>query len=838
MRLNLPKLVCLVCFTTLAQGQGNSDNVRNLNNRILNLHAALGSANAAQAAAIRQEANPLISQRAKAMVALIKQDPGAALGLAFSKELRLDLATKFPAVANSLEEHGTWAGKSDHLIFDDPARQTRRYQVSVTSENEILEIYSSKGEPGCVSGNTLSSTGIRVENVVAAGNTTVTSSSLPPAATCSTTGPQNTAVILISFPGYPLPSNVTASSVNDIFFASTGKSVNTYWKEASYSQASATGQVFGPYQLSQVYSCDQYTQMRAAAIAAADADVNFTNFTRVFIVFASPGGCAWAGLGSLGCGSLSSGDGSFQASSSWLLATYMSSVDNGVKLATHEGGHNLSLHHAASRDFGTEAVGPLGAAGTLVEYGDPYSTMGTWNFGHYSAPHKARIGWLNSGNVATVETPGTFSILPFETPTLGVQALKVRRGTGGTSWLWLEYRQPIGLYDSTLGAHVHAGALVHMEDSTTGTKTNLVDFTTATPEFTDAALTGAWTDSYTNLSLAVTGASASALSVNVGYGVPTCGTRMPPTAAITPNNPTMMAGSDYSFTLSVTNSDPLGCGSRTFTMTSSLPSGWVTTFSSGTLTLNPGQTLTAFMTKTAAAGTTPATYPINATVTDSLHAVTATNNVTVIASTCVSVAPTVTMTPSSVSLARGAVQAFNVSVRNNEGSACAARTFNLISSLPSGWESSLSVSSVTVAAGATGTATLTKTVSASAAFGPTTVNATASDASHTITASATATVVEAISVSMTATPATVAARSNVTLTATVLKAGGSAGAGASVVFRIVRGSAITNVNAVANASGVASVSYKAQQKGTYSVTATATLSGSTATSGAVSFTAN
>ncbi|MBM3795449.1 MAG: hypothetical protein FJW31_15605 [Acidobacteria bacterium] len=61
--------------------------------------------------------------------------------------------------------------------------------------------------------------------------------------------------------------------------------------------------------------------MRTAAIAAADSAVNFTNFTRVFIVFPNPGSCGWAGLGTLGCGTLSSADGSFQASTSWLLAT-------------------------------------------------------------------------------------------------------------------------------------------------------------------------------------------------------------------------------------------------------------------------------------------------------------------------------------------------------------------------------------------------------------------------------------------------------------------------------------------------------------------------------------
>jgi M6 family metalloprotease-like protein len=831
------RLFCLASTATLAFGQGNSDTVRNLNNRVLQLHSEIGRANAAAAAQIRAQAGPVIAQRAAAMVALIKQDPGAALGLAFSKELRADLAAKFPASASAIEEHGSWAGKSDHLIFDDVARQTRRYQVSVNTGAGILEIYSAKGEPECVSGNTLTSTGIKVNNVVAAGSTNVTSGSLAPAATCSSMGAQNSAVILVSFPGYPLPSTVTPSSVNDIFFGATGKSVNTYWKESSYNQASATGQVFGPYALSQVYSCDQYNEMRTAAIKAADPDVDFTKFTRVFIVFANPGSCAWAGLGSLGCGTLSTAEGNVQASTSWLLATQMGSLDNGVKLAAHEGGHNLSLHHAASRDFGTEAVGALGAAGTLNEYGDPFSTMGTWNFGHYSAQHKAQIGWLNSGNVATVETPGSFSILPFETPTLGVQALKVRRGTGGNSWLWLEYRQPIGVYDSTLGAHVHSGALTHLQDSTTGTKTHLVDFTPGTTAFTDAALTGAWTDPYTNLTLAVTGATPSALSVNVGYGVPTCDTRLQPTVSISPTNPTMMAGTEYAFTLSVTNNDPLGCSSSTFQLTTGLPSGWATTFSSPSLTITPGQTLTATMRKTAPVGFAPGTYVLDATASDSLHSRTATNNVTVIANTCVNVNPTLSLSPATASVVRGASQSFTLTLRNNDASSCATRSFNLSSSLPTGCISSLSTTTLTLAAGATGTATLTKTVPVDAAFGATTVNAAATGGSNTASATATVTVQQSITVTLTALPAIVSARSNVTLTATVKRADGSAAAGASVTFRIVRGTAVSTGSATANSSGVATYSYRAQQKGSYTATATATLSGATATSNTTTFTA-
>ncbi|MSV35346.1 MAG: hypothetical protein EXQ47_07070 [Bryobacterales bacterium] len=838
MRIRISQILCLLAASVVAFAQGNSDNVRNLNNRVLQFHSAIQRANAAEAAQIRAQAGAVLAERAAALTALIREDPNAALGLAFAQELLADLATRFPGSASSLEQQGTWTGASDHLIFDDPARQVRRYQVSINAGNSNIEVYSAGDEPHCVSGDSLSATGVRVNNVVAAGSTSV-SASAAAGATCSTLGPQNSAVILIQFPGYPLPSTVTPTAVNDIFFANSGKSVNTYWKEASYQQASATGQVFGPYSLDTVYTCDQYSAMRTAAIAAADAEANFTQFTRVFIVFPSPGGCAWAGLGTLGCGTLSSADGNFQASTSWLLATYMGGVDNGVKLATHEGGHNLTLHHSSSRDFAAEAVGPLGMVGTLSEYGDTHSTMGSWNFGHYPAPHKVQIGWLPSSNVTTVETTGSHTILPFENTVLGVQALKVRRGTGGSTWLWLEYRQPIGLYDSTLNTQVHTGALVHMQDSSTGTHTHLVDFTTGTSSFSDAALAAAWTDPYTNVSLAVTGANASGLSVDVGFGALTCNSRVQPAVVITPDNPTVMAGTNYNFSVAVTNYDPLGCGNSTFNLGSLLPSGWTTSFSLASVTLAPGQTLYATMSKSVPAGVTPGTYALDAIASDASHSATGTNNITVIASTCTNVAPTVTLSPSAASLLRGASQNFTLSVKNNDASPCASRTFNLTSLLPSGWTSSLSASSLALAVGATGTATLSKTVPMDAAFTQTTVNGTASDALSTGAANATITVVEPIAVSLATSATSVAARSTVTLTATVTKAGGAPAAGATVTFSITRGSiGTTTKSVVANSSGVATYSYKAQQKGSYTAVSTASLSGATATSNTVTFTAN
>jgi M6 family metalloprotease-like protein len=712
--------------------QGNSDTVRALNGSVLRQLEAIQRANPAEAAQIRLDAGPLFAARAAAMTELIRTNPHEALGLAFSDDLRSELAGNFPGSFSNLEQQGEWTGTSDHLIFDDPERQIRRYTVQISSGNDSAEVYSAHGEPHCVSGDSLTVAGVRLGNVIAAGNSNVQAGGGDVAAAgCSTLGAQNSVVILVDFPGVPLPSGVTPSSVWDIYFSPSGRSVNNYITEASYGKASTTGVVVGPYTLDRVYSCDEYSLMRSAAIAAADADVNFPSYTRVNIVFPNPGSCGWAGLGTLGCGTLSSADGNFTASTSWLLATYMSSRDNGVKLVTHENGHNLTLHHASSRDFGTEALGPLGTTGTLSEYGDPQSTMGSWNFGHYAAPHKVRMGWLTGSNVVTTEANGSHTILPFEINTSNLQALKVRRGTGNNAWLWLEYRQSTGLYDSTFNSQIYTGALVHYEDSTTGTYTHLLDFTPATSGFNDASLTGTFADAYSNVSVSVTSADASGLGVTVNYGPIPC-VLAQPTVVISPSNPSVYAGSDVNYTVTVTNNDSSGCTASTFDMSSTDALGWITTFSSPSLTLDPAQSGNVTMTKSVPAGTTPGTFAVYATASDVNHSTTGAANCTV------------TTPPPPIRIT-----------------------------------------------------------------------------------------------SFTAAPNPVKTRSIITIqTVVVNESTGAPLAGATVNFSMTRPKGTATYSAVTNAAGVAEWKYKAQQKGSYTVSSTASSGGMSDSAGPIPFTAN
>src|SRR5208283_161948 len=235
---------------------------------------------------------------------------------------------------------------------------------------------------------------------------------------CSTTGVQNIAVLVLTMPSSPpFPDGFTPSFFQQLFFGpSTGAlatdSVNSAWREMSYGQTSAAGQIFGPFPLAQDYDCDHLPDLAAAAIDAADSTADFTQFTRVALMFpvqecALSGFGELGGLGSVGCQTISSpSKGSLTASIAWLPLYPYQLAPFFLGIPVHELGHNLGLNHDSSEDFGSVPLGALSDPGALAEYGSPFSAMGAaWfsnaadapAFGQYSAEHKGNIlHWLDS----------------------------------------------------------------------------------------------------------------------------------------------------------------------------------------------------------------------------------------------------------------------------------------------------------------------------------------------------------------------------------------------------------------------------------------------------------
>jgi len=479
----------------------------------------------------------LLDRRADALEALIHKEPERARDLLLSPEDAQRMQERIPAAAASIEKDSEWEGELQIVVGDDFEHQRSRTQWHVLTPDGIYEMFFGKREgfsSKVTGGMRVRVSGIGIRKSIAVRQVSVQTAAATPTG-CSTTGPQNIAYLMATMPGGPaFPAAWTPAAVQQAAFGNSAVSLNTFWKEASYGLTSATGQVFGPFALTQNFACDQLDPLQSAVLQAAAGTVDFTQFTRYAIVFPTSS-CPFGGWGTIGCQTLTnSKTGSF----AWFpVFPYQSSVS--LPLA-HEHGHNLGLDHANSVDYGNAPLGALDNDGVEVEYGDPFSIMGTQG-GQYSGQHKGQIlGWLQAGTgYREITTSGTYTVLPFESAG-GVRALRILRDAATSSWLWLEFRQPIGAVDSTFSSRsppttVFNGASLRYENpNLKSNATYLLDFTPVSVpnDFNSAILQSGqtWSDPVTPLRLTVMNTSANGLTVAVNYD-PQCASVITPPAA-------------------------------------------------------------------------------------------------------------------------------------------------------------------------------------------------------------------------------------------------------------------------------------------------------------------
>ncbi len=381
---------------------------------------------------------------------------------------------------------------------------------------------------------------------------------IPPVLEATTT--TNYLVIPIKFPTsaaapwtYGADPFTPAALNTSVFGNLPTKSVKEFYKEASYGQQLLSGVVAdngsGGFLLATVAkpaTCDINAIAKAAEAAATARGYNVASYTGILYVFNNVSGCGWSGLAYVG----------------WARA--YSNNTTSLQVIAHEIGHNFGLLHAGSLRCTGTPIG-CGAAGTVAEYGDPFSTMGNNNAGHFNATQKDILGWFAPSQVKThAGGTTTYTLSPIETGGLPAYAVRIPTSNANRTY-WLEYRQPVGTFDTFItGANYpNNGVQIRIEypfEKTSGSDdTEILDMTPATGSFGDAALlVGAapFVDPSTNLSINVVSATPGATGQVLVQVSTTAGT--PTTTTLTSSQNPSNAGAGVTFTATVTGTAPTG----------------------------------------------------------------------------------------------------------------------------------------------------------------------------------------------------------------------------------------------------------------------------------------
>jgi uncharacterized membrane protein len=337
--------------------------------------------------------------------------------------------------------------------------------------------------------------------------------------------------------------------------------------------------------------------------------------------------------------------------------------------------------------------------------------------------------------------------------------------------------------------------------------------------------------------------SSASASYAVAVPAPVC-TRAAPSLSLTGPGTAVPAGTSVDYTVSVGNNDSSACATTSFSIASSVPSGWTGALAATTLNLAPGATSSTTLRVTSASNAPAAGYSVGAGVSSafgSVHTANASAGYTVAAPppVCTRAAPSMSLTGPGASVPAGTSVDYTVSLGNNDSSACATTSFSLASSVPSGWTGVLGATTLNLAPGATSSTTLRVTSAGNAPAAGYSIGAGASSpvgAIHTVNVSATYTVaapVVALQTQVGTNKATYARGETVQISA-LLRNNGTPVSGAVVTFAVTRPNTPTvTTTATSGSDGYARTTYKVSKaknaSGQYTVRATWRLGAVTAT---------
>jgi hypothetical protein len=627
------------------------------------------------------------------------------------------------ALTNTQGHAVQMGGTVSAVYVDDLANQSERieYHLEDAKTHRLTKLqFDGEAPAGLKTGKQVAVTGDGSIQLASSDPSAVQAAPMMQTATAQSTaaatvvsGVQNTLVILANFNDGAVEA--TPAQVQNIMFSDpNGASIDALFRETSFGNVGFSGQVAGPFTInySLASSCDIAGWANAADAAATASGINIAAYPRHLYVMpkALMNVC---------------GDGAGQVGGSPSRAWVFNNLQNDTY--AHELGHNLNMGHASTLQS---------------QYGDASDDMsaGGYALRHFNAPHMEQMGWTPPSNILTVAQSGTYTVAALETQpgqAPAPQMLKIAKPDTG-EYYYLSYRQPVGL-DSGLRTGYWNRVHVHKYPGTfDSNNTYLLALLDDASVYNDA--TNGIT--VTQLSHASDRATVQIQLAGGGGGTGTC-QQAAPVVALSPSSQSGAAGNKLSYTVTLSNKDNSYCATSTFNLAGAVPAGWTGSVSPTSLSLAPGSNGTATLSVTSPASAAAATYSAQLNVSDAAsgaHTASGSVSYVVQAPACTRAAPAITFTPTSRTGTAGTSLSYTVAIANRDSSACAASSINVGSTVPAGWATTLSPTTMSLSPGATSNATFVVTPPDGTAANTYSVQVSTSDtasAAHSASGSAT-----------------------------------------------------------------------------------------------------